>query len=210
MRLGLRVLLALIFISPYAQADSLRELLKRPLILGADLSSDEFSRNPVQRLVRPYSKKPEVMARAGATSRDFLPSIEKRNLKSHSVVMALDLFNHDAESSNVASSVKNLKRLVEITARDEVPLVLGEIPVVAGRAQPGRAKLNFEINRLCRAPHGCFLVPLAQLQEKISQDQGLMLGERDFTVKELYRGGSRVSEPMAAYLTEGLQEILGR
>lgn len=215
MRQGLGCLLFLlsVLVPTAVRADNVRALMQAPLILGASVSADVGTTSPGKRLALRHTdeKNIETLAQPGRNSLQILPLVEDEALEGRTIVIALDLFFWDSILRSPEKSVRALKAFVQRAANHKIPLVLGEVPALlpAGK-QPSRKRLNQEITRLCKIPHGCYLVPLAQLHDKILKDGGLKIGDRMVPLKELMPDGLHLSEIASEYIADGLQEILER
>ncbi|RZA07739.1 MAG: hypothetical protein EOP11_06860 [Proteobacteria bacterium] len=193
-----------------ARAENVRAIMQAPLIVGASVSADYKTASPGRRLALRHTAASnlETIARPGQNSKAILPLVDAVALRGRTSVIALDLFFWDSVLSDAGRSVENIKRLVQLSADAKIPLVLGEVPeLIAGR-QVSRKKLNAEITRLCKAPHGCYLVPLSGLFEKIRADGGLTIEGRLVPVAELLPDGLHLSAVAAEYIADGMSEIL--
>lgn len=213
MRKPLALVASFLFLCPaFAGAEELRAVLRAPLIVGASVSADYGTTSPGRRLALRHTeeKNIEVIARGGKSSLEVLPLVGKPELEGRTSVLALDLFFWDSVRRNPAKSVAQLKAFVQKMADAKIPLVLGDIPDLMGGKQPGRKKLNAEISRLCKAPHGCYLVPLDALLARIKKDGGLLIEERLVPITELLPDGLHLSPVAAEYIADGMQAILER
>ena len=208
------LLLACCLLVPFsAKAENLRALLQAPLLLGASVSADVGTLSPGKRLALRHTEEKNIhtLAQPGRNSLAILPLLEDDALEGRTIVIALDLFFWDSILRNPQRSVKTLKEFVQRAADQKIPLVLGEVPALLPEGkQPSRKRLNQEITRLCKIPHGCYIVPLAQLHDKIVKDGGLKIGDRMVPLKELMPDGLHLSEIASEYIADGLQEILER
>ena len=215
-RLATYGLLSLLLGAASARAEGLRDLLQSPLILGASVSADMGTTSPGKRLALRHTeeKNIEQLAQPGRSARELLPSLREENLAGRSLVIALDLFYWDSVYRNPKRSVEQLKAFVQKCADRKLPLLLGNVPDLMAGKQPGRRALNREIARLCKAPHGCYLVPLAELQAKIdeaiAQSGGFSINGRLYTRRELLPDGLHLSAVAAEYIADGMQAILER
>jgi hypothetical protein len=193
-----------------AYAENVRAVMQAPLIVGASVSADYSTASPGKRLALRHTeaKNIETIARGGKNSLELMPLVDAAALEGRTSVIALDLFFWDSVLRNSARSVAKLKQIVQRAADAKIPLVLGDIPDLMGSKQPGRKKLNGEITRLCKAPHGCYLVPLDALLARIKKDGGLIVGDRLVPMRELLPDGLHLSPVASEYIADGIQAIL--
>jgi hypothetical protein len=202
---------AFIFVSP-ARAENVRAVCQAPLIVGASVSADYGTLSPGKRLALRHTeeKNIETVARGGKSSLEVLPLLGERALEGRTAIFALDLFFWDSVLRNPGKSVAKLKEIVQRAADAKIPLVLGDVPELMYGKQPGRKRLNQEISRLCKAPHGCYLVPLDALLARVKKDGGLQIGDRLVPRRELLPDGLHLSPVASDYIADGIQAILER
>lgn len=198
--------------SPLARAENVRDICRAPLITGASISANYLTASPGRRLCLRHTEEKNIdtIARGGRNSLDLLPLVGEHALEGRTAVFALDLFFWDSVLRNSAKSVAGLKKLIQRAADAKIPLVLGDIPELMAGKQPGRKKLNAEITRLCKAPHGCYLVPFEALFARIRKDGGLLIDDRLVPLSELLPDGLHLSPAASEYIADGLQAILER
>lgn len=187
-------------------------LLHRPLLVGASITADRGTMSPGRRAALEFTDPSEIVtiARSGWAGKRILRELGPNALRGRSIVVGVDLFFWDSLEADPQESVKAMKALVDRAARENVPLMLSEVPELIAGKQPGRPRLNREILRLCKIAHGCYTIPLDQLHRRIVKEGGLRVGQKFYAVNELLPDGVHLSDPAAQYLAEGIEEILER
>lgn len=91
------------------------ELLQKPLIVGASVSSGYGTEGPGNRLSRRFTKKENIVniAIPGSTGRSHVPSLKPELVKDRSIIIAMDFLFWDSVYSNSNESLAALDHLIQ-------------------------------------------------------------------------------------------------
>ena len=187
-------------------------LLKRPLIVGASVSADHKSQSPGKRLSLRYTSADQIVtiAHGGKPGKDVLASMPTSFLKDRTAVIAVDLFFWDSTLGSPTASIAALKKLVDQVKKQNLPIVLGEIPELLPGRQSQRSRLNSELQNACASYDKCRLMPFIDLHAKVMRDGFLMIGGKRYGLRELLPDGLHLSETASDYLADQMRDVLLR
>lgn len=185
------------------------ELLKKPLIVGASVSSGYGTEGPGDRLARRYTSKDNIVnvAVPGATGRAQAESITPELVKDRSIILAMDFLFWDSVYPDTKPGFAALDRLIRLAGARKIPLIVGDIPSLIGSRQVNRAALNREIHSRCTAKKNCFVLRLDDLHRKVMQDRYLEVKGRRYTFRELVPDGLHLADAAGEFLADQIYQL---
>lgn len=185
----------------------LRKIFRKPLVLGASVSAGLCATGPGTVAARGLGASVKNLAKSDATARSTYANLEPATLKQYSVIIAIDLLYWDSTIQDheksvprqqlLAQSLAVLNKLVAAAAEAKVPLVLGDIPNIAGEfspvgfkwakwlvgkmGQPLRSQLNSAISG-CESAGRCHVVPFTDLLAEAST-RGIAINGKTYHFK---------------------------
>ncbi len=189
---------------------SLKKILQRPLIIGASVSADHFVESPGKVLAQRYTSPDliKVLAQKGRSGKLSLKEVSEKTLQEKTVVIGIDLFFWDSFTSSSAESISQMEKLVSLTSKKNIPLVLGEIPVFYSPRQPTADTLNAKMKQLCQESNGCHILPLNKFLMKTASDGFLVYKKKKYSIQELMPDGLHIARPASEYLADEIETIL--
>ncbi len=196
----------------HAKSDSsqVKKILQRPLIIGASVSGDFLTPSPGKRLALNYTSHDQirVIARNGKPAREVLKAVDELVLKDRTAVIGVDLFFWDSFGGSLPESLKSLERIQEMSAKLNLPLVLGEVPQLSPQFQPHAASINKRMHELCKAERNCKILPLNSLLRKVIVDGHVVQKGVTHTLESLLPDGLHIGAPASEYLADRILEVL--
>lgn len=193
-------------------ANSLADMMSKPLIIGASVSADRATNSPGKRLALRYTPATEIktIAMGGMPSTKILAMMKEADLKDRSIVVGLDLFFWDSALPSSRPTIQGLQNLVERTGALSIPLVLGEVPELLPGMQPSRMAINKAIVEMSNNAANCSVMNFDLLLQQVLSDGYLLVKGRKYTLQELVPDGLHMgavlSEELANRLASKLQE----
>jgi len=191
-------------------SSKLAQVLHRPLIIGASVSGDYLTASPGKRLALRYTSAEQikVIALKGYPGREILKSVNESTLKDRTAVIAMDLFFWDSVKGSVPESLKALQKLIDLAAKNKIPLVIGEIPEFSPQFQPHAEILNKRIHELCKNSSECRILPLNHLLRQALMDGYIIQGGIKYSIQSLLPDGLHIAAPASDYLADKISELL--
>jgi hypothetical protein len=202
-------LLILISIAP-AYALNPEVAFRRPLIIGASVSADFKALSPGKRLALRYTQPANIVtfARFGRPAAWVLPALPKRMLEDRTIVVGLDLFFWDSLSPLTGHSVRLLRKLMAQVRARQLPIVLGEVPLLIAGLQPGRTRLNAALRAECSAYEQCYLMPLDQIHAELIHHELISASGAPFEAADLLADRLHLSDHGSEYLANVMLQLL--
>lgn len=191
--------------------EKIKELMARPLIIGASVSGDRNAQSPGKKLALHYTSLSNIklITRNGSGGFKILRGLEESEIHDRTVIIALDLFFWDSTlKSSLDLSIEELDRLTAMTTKLKIPLVIGEVPDLLPGFQPVRIHINEAIAARCSDETRCFMLSLDPLLQQLRRDGYLMHRNRQFTLKELMPDGLHLSSAGSELLSEHIKSLL--
>jgi hypothetical protein len=189
---------------------SISALMQKPMIIGASVSADRSATSPGKKLALRYTSMMNIFshARGGRPGRETMKLVRETALDRHTIVLALDLFFWDSVETDVEASLHELDHLFTMVNEHRIPLILGNIPGIMPRYQPGRAVLNAAIEKKINAYAQGALMDFDLLYRKIRKEGSVMMNHRAYSLRELVPDGLHLSDIGSEYLTTLLLELV--
>lgn len=193
-----------------ADAQAIRAVFEKPLIVGASVSADFKTESPGKRLSRRYTTDPKIrtVAEGGVPGVVLEPRITDDTVSDRTIVIGIDLLFWDSTRRSADPSLDALHRVMEKVARYHLPIVLGNVPSILGPLQFSRTALNDEIVKVCRAYDRCHLFDADGLFQRIQREGGLTIAGRKYTPRELQPDGLHLSPVAAEHLADLILQTL--
>lgn len=193
-----------------AAQTSVKEILQKPLIIGASVSAGYGTPSPGKRLALRYTTDANVrtIAQNGKPGKEVLRSISAKSLEDRTAIIGLDLFFWDSTHASAKVSIEALRSLVALAKKQNLPLVLGEIPGLLPSHQPSREALNLEMAQACRTYDRCVLLPLDEILHKVIADGSLEYKGKHYGLMDLLPDGLHLGPVAADYLADRILEAL--
>jgi hypothetical protein len=185
------------------------ELLQKPLIVGASVSSGFGTEGPGDRLAKRFTAPENIVnvAVPGATGRSHTEGLTPDLVKDRSVILAMDFLFWDSVYPDTRPSVQALDRLIRLAGARKIPLVVGDIPSLLGARQVSRATLNKEIRDRCTARKSCYVLKLDDLHRKVMQDRYLEVNGRRYSFRELVPDGLHLADVAGEFLADQIYQL---
>jgi hypothetical protein len=192
-----------------ASAVEMKQILQRPLIVGASVSGDYLTSSPGKRLALRYtsSEHIKVMARNGKPAREVLKSVNESMMKDRTAIIGIDLFFWDSFGGNINESLSALEKLQKLSSKNKLPLVLGEVPELSPQFQPHAKTLNKKIHELCKLESLCRVLPLNSLLRKVLIEGHIEQNGTKYPLQSLLPDGLHIAEPASDYLADRILEL---
>lgn len=188
----------------------IKDVLQRPLIVGASVSGDFLTPSPGKRLALRYttSEHIKVIAKSGKPARETLKAVTETSLKDRTSVIGVDLFFWDSFGGSVQDSFQELEKLKSLAQKMKLPLILGEIPELNPQFQPHARQLNAKIHEFCKAENHCKVLPLNSLLRKVLREGSITQNGQKYPLPSLLPDGLHISAPASEYLADRILELL--
>lgn len=189
----------------------LKDIMQKPLIIGASISADRISQSPAKKLALDYTKLDNIkkITRNGSGGFKILKDLNTVDLNDRTVVLALDLFFWDSTlKSSIDLSLEQMDRLIHMADERGIPLVIGEVPDLLPGFQPARQTLNDAIAKKCFMNKNCYMFALDPLLQKLRQDGYLSFAGKKFRLAELVPDGLHLSSAGSELLAAELKALL--
>ena len=186
-----------------------RALFRKPLIIGASVSSGYRAESPAHRLARRFGSADAVVSLAdqGASGARMVQELTDERLAAATVVVGVDLFFWDAQRDCNAglAAVDGLFRRLEPR---RTPVVLGNVPPIRG-GSCGR-RLNEKIENACANDSSCVLLDLNRLYENIVADGGAEIDGRRYTLRSLQPDGYHLSDAGSELVSRAILDAVAK
>lgn len=211
-RVALTIFTTLAVEANAAAKTDLDTLMQRPLIVGASVSADWASKSPGKLLALRYTDESQIktIAFGGKSGSFVLKKVAEETLRDRSIIIGLDLFFWDATLRSPDESLREMKRLLQLAKANEIPIVLGEVPMLLPGMQPQAALINRELNKACEIYDKCTVLPFTGLLMQVLSQGALDYKGKRYTLKELVPDGLHIGPIASAYIADTLQETLTR
>lgn len=192
-----------------ASPSQVKDILQRPLIVGASVSADFLTPSPGKRLALKYTSNDQikVIARNGKPAREVLRSVTESSLKDRTAIIGIDLFFWDSFGGSIQESFKALENLKTLSEKLKLPLVLGEIPELSPQFQPHARNLNAKIHELCKTENLCKVLPLNSMLRKVLIDGHITQNGQKYSLQSLLPDGLHISAPASEYLSKRILDL---
>ncbi|MGZ5280197.1 MAG: hypothetical protein ACXWC9_09655 [Pseudobdellovibrionaceae bacterium] len=190
--------------------EGLKQLFHKPLIVGASVSADYFTESPGKVLALDYTspERIKVLAQKGKASTHILKNFSESHIEDRSIVIGVDLFFWDSFTSNATASLEQLEKIVHLSEKHKVPLVLGEIPTLLPATQKSALAINKRMRELCQSKSTCYLLPLHGLMEKTLTDGYIDHKGTRYDLPALVPDGIHIAKPASQYLADQIKNLL--
>jgi hypothetical protein len=190
--------------------DQWKELLQKPLIIGASVSADYNSLSPGKRLALRYTASENIrsVAQGGRKGVDTLAALQESDLSGRTIVLGLDLFFWDSTLPSADESIKALQNFIQKLQSKNIPVVLGEIPELLAGRQPGRPALNASLHAQCEKYPRCAVMPFDDLHRQLMRDGFLVMKGRRLGLMDIVPDGLHLSDDASEDLADRLQNIV--
>lgn len=180
------------------------DLLQKPLIIGASVSSGFLSKSPGDRLAERYTSPENIVNRAvpGAPSFHHLPVLNDELVSDRSLVIAMDLMFWDSVINKKNLSLHALSLLIDLCKKREIPLIVGDIPDLLRGRQVLRQELNALIRQKALENKHIFVLPLEALHHQVMRDRYLLIGGKRHSFHELVPDGLHLADLAGEFLAD--------
>lgn len=187
---------------------NLKDVLKRPLIVGASVSGDFLTQSPGKRLALRYTTADQikVIAANGKPGREMLKFVDKDTLRDRTAIIGLDLFFWDSFAARPHETLKEIERLVKLAEEKKIDLVLGEVPEFVPHLQKSAAAINQKIAEVCAAHPRCHRLALHSILMKTLRDGYVLQDGKKVPVENLLPDGLHISAPASEFLAEEIKK----
>ena len=192
-----------------ARNTNLKTIFRRPLIIGASVSSGYATLGPGTRAALRFTSKSNIrnIARNGMRGAAYR-NLNTSFLKNYSVIIAVDFLFWDSVRSDFKESVRALDHLLNSAASLGIPVVIGDIPELIP-FQFNRSRLNREIRARCKTKNRCYVLPLVELHRQ-AEEEGIMIRGKRYEYRDLTTDGLHLNSMGSEYLAEKIIELLSR
>jgi hypothetical protein len=192
--------------------EKLKTMLSHPLIVGASVSADYYTKSPAKRLALRYTTLDQIsiLARNGTPGKLTIVGITPELLHDRSIVIGLDMFFWDATQVDAVPSLAAIEKLVALTQTAKIPLVLGNVPSLMPALQPRRAMINAKIASVCQPENGCYMLDLDSIFHKTMHAGGVIFRGKHYGLQDLLPDGLHIADVAAEYLADSLEQLLDR
>ncbi len=193
-----------------ASKNNLKNVLERPLIVGASVSADHFTASPGKRLALRHTTadRIKVVAVNGRPGREVLSRVNDSVLKDRSVIIGMDLFFWDTFATSPGESLKAIDKLIASASEKNIPLVLGEVPALMPHMQPSLTAINKRLTDACASYKACKLLPLNQILVKTLTDGFILHEGKKYTLDTLVPDGLHIASPASEFLANEIEKLL--
>jgi hypothetical protein len=190
--------------------ESIEQVFKKPLIIGASVSAGWGTLSPGDRLSRRFTDAKNILnvARGGRPGRDHMPLLKPSLVKDRSIILAMDFMFWDTTLDKPAASLAALDQLLELGQSRGIPVVLGDVPELLTGRQGLRPQINKYIHSKCVKDNGCYLLELDQLHKQVKRDQHLEIKGRKYRFPELVPDGLHLADVAGEYLADFILRVL--
>lgn len=195
----------------HAYADeAINKAMQRPLIVGASVSADWKAKSPGKLLALKYTKDSEIktIAIGGRSGRDVLKNVSSADLKDRTIVIGLDLFFWDATLKSSAESLSAMNKLLTSVKDLDIPIILGEVPLLLPGMQPQAATINAALHQACRDYDKCTVVPFTSMLFKVLSEGSLQYQGKRYALRELIPDGLHIGPVASQYIADSIYESL--
>ncbi len=191
-------------------AQNLKQLFQKPLIVGASVSADYFTESPGKLVALDYTSSDQikVLARNGKPSTQILNQVTDAMVQDRSIIVGVDLFFWDSFTSSAAATLEQMDRLIHLSEKYRIPVVLGEIPTLLPGTQRSAAAINKKLHEHCQAKADCYVLPLHDLMVKTLTDGYIDHQGRRYDLETLVPDGLHIGRPASQYLAEQIKNLL--
>jgi len=198
--------------SSFASPENVQRIMQRPLIVGASVSADWAAKSPGKLLALRYTDESQIrtIAFGGKSGREVLKNVSDETLGDRTVVIGLDLFFWDATLRSSEESLSALKRLMSAVEKLQIPIILGEVPLLMPGMQPQAAAINQAIHAACRSYPNCTVVPFTSMLFKILKEGSLTYKGSRYGLRDLIPDGLHIGPIASQYIADSIYESLHR
>lgn len=190
----------------------MESLFARTLIVGASVSDAVVERNPTQRFLRRLGVLDRVRSHAqdGAPGARMLSTLKKSWLDDTTAVIGIDLLFWDSVIGvgDPRAARAFLKGFFKELRSRKIPIVIGRIPGFHP-LQIYRDELNEaivgEVEASAAAGHRAVVLPLDQLFEQVTRDEGIQIDGKHHRLKDLIPDGLHPGPVAAEYISQHLE-----
>lgn len=186
-----------------------KQILEKPLITGASVSADFGTESPGKRLALRFTSpdKIKTIAHGGTPGVQTVAKLMETDFADRTSVIAIDLFFWDSVIGEQHEVVSALHRIVALSKRHDLPVVLGEIPELLPERQPNRIALNSAIDKACKEYSNCFVMPFNQLHKKLKSQGYIDVNGKKLTVRDIVPDGLHLSAPASDFLADTMLNL---
>jgi len=187
----------------------LSQILHRPLIVGASISGDYLTQSPGKLLALRFTEteKINVIAAKGMPGRDIMKQVSKLSLKDRSAVIGVDLFFWDSFAPNTHETLKAVDKIVNLAVEKNIPLVLGEVPLLMPSRQASLPTINDKILEACKKYSQCYMLPLNSIFRKVLADGYILHEGKKHPLEVLMPDGLHIAKPASEYLADQIHKL---
>ncbi len=193
-----------------ASTPDLKKMMHKPLIVGASVSADWATKSPGKLLALRFTDESHIqtIAFGGKSGRDILKNVSEETLQDRTIVIGLDLFFWDATLRTSAESLGELDRLMHAVEKRQIPIILGEVPLLLPGMQPQAAAINQALHAACLHYEQCTVVPFTSMLFKILRDGSLTYKGSSYGLRELIPDGLHIGPIASRYIADSIYEKL--
>lgn len=208
-RVILTVITTLALENAYAD-EAINKAMQRPLIVGASVSADWKAKSPGKLLALKYTKDSDIktIAVGGRSGRDVLKNVNATDLKDRTIVIGLDLFFWDATLKSSAESLTAMNKLLASVRELDIPIILGEVPLLLPGMQPQAATINAALHKACQDYDKCTVVPFTSMLFKVLAEGSLQYQGKRYALRELIPDGLHIGPVASQYIADSIYESL--
>ncbi|MBY0317083.1 MAG: hypothetical protein K2Q26_16305 [Bdellovibrionales bacterium] len=186
------------------------KIMEKPLITGASVSAGHLATSPGKILALRHTSASQIktVAQGGRTSLDTVARLSDKDFEDRTVVIAVDAFFWDSFSPQSEKSLDVLKGFIERTAKLEIPLVLGEVPLLAPQRQRSAGAINAAIHNACERIKKCFVLPFDEIVKQILRDGFLDVDGKRYKLNQLLPDGLHVNGIASNHLADRIERLL--
>jgi hypothetical protein len=191
-------------------AQNLQQLFQKPLIVGASVSADYFTESPGKLVALDYTSSDhiKVLAKNGKPSTHILSQVTESLVKDRTIIVGVDLFLWDSFTPSAAQTLEQMDRLIHLSEKYKIPVVLGEIPTLLPGTQKSAAIINRKLYEHCQSKVDCYVLPLHDLMVKTLTDGYIDHQGRRYDLQTLVPDGLHIARPASQFLAEQIKNLL--
>jgi hypothetical protein len=122
-------------------------------------------------------------------------------------VIGVDLFFWDSFSSDTPATLKAVDKIVSLAASKNIPLVLGEVPLLMPSRQESLPAINDRIFEACKKYSQCYMLPLNTILLKVIADGYVVQGGQKHSLEALMPDGLHIAKPASEYLADQIHKL---
>ncbi|RYZ77656.1 MAG: SGNH/GDSL hydrolase family protein [Proteobacteria bacterium] len=180
------------------------------LIIGASVSGGYLAPSPGEILALKFTEPHQIkqFTQNGTRGSQVLQRVKDVDFIDRSCIIGIDFLFWDSTAIKVNDSLVALKKLIDRSEAQRIPLVLGDIPELFPTRQSNREMLNDALSHAQANHPYCRILPLSDLLLKIVEDEQLIFRGKTLSLGDLLPDGLHLSPVASEFLAEEIENAL--